>query len=1379
MADPLSTLASLIAIVQISGSIVSICYDYRSAVKKACKDQVRLTEEVKSLRDVLEGLVALADQDSSGDSRLPMINTLNQKDGPLEQCKSELKALEAKLRPASGWKAVGKALKWPLSEPEVVKSLTSLNRLKATLMLALTTDQMVVSLAIQDETQRIKTYTERLTEEVDSIRKLEERKQIMIWLAAPDCTRNYVTARKKRQDGTGLWLLSDERYTRWKTAKDSLLWIHGIPGCGKTVLSALVVDDITQYCQSSKAFGVAYFYFDFNDDCQQSPESFLRSTIAQLVVQSSTAMRDLEDYYRTATYKPFFENYRDGKLTTIDLIALLRLCLSAFDHTFLVLDALDECRDRGDLLSLISQIECLEPSKLNILMTSRTEKDFEDKFQHLRPVEIGLHSTLIEPDIRTYVEQSMKDQPQLRRWTLELQAEVQHVLLEGAQGMFRWVECQLDALRKCLKPQAVKKALRSLPKTLDETYGSIVSRMDIDYKEDARRILQFVAFSGRPVRLDEVVEVLAIDLDEPDFRFDPGNRLTDARDILTICSCLITITPSSTEYGLEEVRLAHSTVKDYLTSVHFPTRSTSEHDIGFEESGSHQFIARICLTYLIYLDDSHLQEPELGSKFPLAKYAATYWIQHYHAASEKDPLQSLVLSLFTDVTGCYANWRMLHDIDKPWLSSDSYGKSSIGSPLYYASLAGLDSIVASLLQSGANPNERGGVFGDPLQAAVYQNYPSIVCSLLEHGSDPNLWGGQMCSAFMAACIQGRKDMISILVTKGADVNISDFSDGSALLLAADRGHDDVVRQLLDFGADINERVGKRGTALHAAATQGHLSMCKLLVERGAIIDADDRWLENDVQAAANRGYVDIVNCFLDAGVKPKAGADVNSCNKYDSPALVEAARAGDDSIVQLLLDKNAAINAQGEYWGTALHAAAHCGHLSLVQLLLDHNPPADVNARGGLYSNASDFGTVLHNAAISGELAVVVLILDKGAIIDAEGGEYGTALQAASFHAHLDIVRFLVSKGASVNLIGGYYGTALQAASASGNITIVRELLDHGANPNAQGGEHNTALEAAAHVGHANMVQCLLDGGAHPDAAGTSESSLLSPGWDVTGALGTAARLGFTAIALQLCDAGADFTLVDTHSQRTPLQQTAAAGQLEVMKAFLQRGARLKNSDLLLQAIPTFNSKNNLQMIEFLLAAGADPNARSSDENGSGPLQLAVRVGSTSVVRVLLSNGADVNQQNDDGWTALHEAAKEGHVELVRQLIEEHNADLGLRLINGSLPLHLAAQHGQHSCVAVLLQKGIDVNTTNNDGRTALHTAIDHKQGVVVRTLLDAGADIMIEDSRAGMTAIDLAEFKLTTGDAVHWNVPQKEIVESLRAHLAKGGMKESGEKVD
>src|SRR5271170_3319178 len=135
---------------------------------------------------------------------------------------------------------------------------------------------------------------------------------------------------------------------------------------------------------------------------------------------------------------------------------------------------------------------------------------------------------------------------------------------------FRWAVCQLDALTKCLNLRKLREAMADLPNTLDGTYDRILCAIDKEYSQDALKILQWLVYSRRPLRIEEVVDIIAVDIND-DPKFDLDRRLPDPRDILTICSSLITtavetINNSSRNITEEYVRLAHFSVKEYLVS---------------------------------------------------------------------------------------------------------------------------------------------------------------------------------------------------------------------------------------------------------------------------------------------------------------------------------------------------------------------------------------------------------------------------------------------------------------------------------------------------------------------------------------------------------------------------------------------------------------------------------------------------------------------------------------------------------------------------------------------------------------------------------------------------------------------------------------------
>ena len=151
--DPLSITASVIAVLQAAEAVISVCCDYRSAVKGSSWEVPRVLEEVRALRNVLRVLEELADKaetpSSDSKSRLPALKSLCDPDtGTLIKCRTELNNLATKLTPPewtgpAGSKRRGlvQALTWPLKKGDTEKVLASIERFKSTINVAVTTDQ--------------------------------------------------------------------------------------------------------------------------------------------------------------------------------------------------------------------------------------------------------------------------------------------------------------------------------------------------------------------------------------------------------------------------------------------------------------------------------------------------------------------------------------------------------------------------------------------------------------------------------------------------------------------------------------------------------------------------------------------------------------------------------------------------------------------------------------------------------------------------------------------------------------------------------------------------------------------------------------------------------------------------------------------------------------------------------------------------------------------------------------------------------------------------------------------------------------------------------------------------------------------------------------
>jgi len=314
-----------------------------------------------------------------------------------------------------------------------------------------------------------------------------------------------------------------------------------------------------------------------------------------------------------------------------------------------------------------------------------------------------------------------------------------------------------------------------------------------------------------------VAEVIAVDIDD-DPRFDPERRLWELRDILTICSSLVATAASTIEsqngdiYEIEELRLAHFSVKEYLISDRIRTAPASQYAI---EEYAEEHITQTCLVYLLHFRGTIVLTLNNVDEFRLASYEAECWIQHAQAAKkDADRINQLNIELFEPQRDAYINWIRLFDFDKPWQGVDmTRSLEDVASPLYYASLACLIWPARLLLEKGADVNAQGGEYGNALQAALVEGHVAVVRLLLEKGADVNAQGGEYGNALQAASNAGHEAVVRLLLEKGADVNAQGGEYGNALQAASNGGHEAVVRLLLEKGADVNAQGGEYGNAL--------------------------------------------------------------------------------------------------------------------------------------------------------------------------------------------------------------------------------------------------------------------------------------------------------------------------------------------------------------------------------------------------------------------------------------------------------------------------------------------------------------------------------------------------------------------------------------
>jgi hypothetical protein len=193
---------------------------------------------------------------------------------------------------------------------------------------------------------------------------------------------------------------------------------------------------------------------------------------------------------------------------------------------------------------------------------------------------------------------------------------------------FRWVFCQLDALQHCFPPN-LRQFLNELPETLDETYEQILKGINKAQKDNAHRLLQCLTVAARPLRVEELAELLAVDFQasrsggiptlKDDWRWDDQEEA-----VLSTCSSLIAIVPNGDS---RVVQFSHFSVKEYLTSPRLarsPNGDVSRFHIKLEPA--HTVMAQACLATLLRSGE-HAGNSDIKVS-PLVTYASRHWVGH-------------------------------------------------------------------------------------------------------------------------------------------------------------------------------------------------------------------------------------------------------------------------------------------------------------------------------------------------------------------------------------------------------------------------------------------------------------------------------------------------------------------------------------------------------------------------------------------------------------------------------------------------------------------------------------------------------------------------------------------------------------------------------
>ena len=253
-------------------------------------------------------------------------------------------------------------------------------------------------------------------------------REITSWLNPSDPSNNVNRARELRYARTGSWFIGSPAFNEWKSASRRHLWLHGIPGCGKTVLTATLFEHLN----SMQDCIVLTYFFDFNDAAKQDLDGVVRSLFFQLYkssLDSSNELTSLYESYRRVGIQPGTQTLQDSLFTA----------MAENKRILILIDAIDECTTKTALINCIEQL-VFHPGlhQVQLIVTGRNEEPFLGRLPSCIGKEncIALDTDCVNADIQLYVEARLSG-PMLKKWAAfpDLQRRIQIDIGHRADGM--------------------------------------------------------------------------------------------------------------------------------------------------------------------------------------------------------------------------------------------------------------------------------------------------------------------------------------------------------------------------------------------------------------------------------------------------------------------------------------------------------------------------------------------------------------------------------------------------------------------------------------------------------------------------------------------------------------------------------------------------------------------------------------------------------------------------------------------------------------------------------------------------------------------------------------------------------------------------------
>ncbi|CAF3523165.1 unnamed protein product [Fusarium graminearum] len=921
---------------------------------------------------------------------------------------------------------------------------------------------------------------------------------------APNYHEDYeIASQKPFQSTSGQWIISHPLVSEWldfRSQADGKIYLSGIPGAGKTVLTSSLITHLKELKSSTRdsgdRFTISYFYFKHDQPKKNSFVSLLLALLAQLVAQDESLLDHVYQACRSIDPQLF---------RSLDEVSRhVSTALQSQSRCFVIVDGLDECPEVPKVLEWFDSVMFNQDgtsgaadSNIRLFISGQRDGILESQMSHYKIIHLDM-SPGHDQDIKEYSEAMASKIRAKFSLGLEYEQDIVSCVTSHACGMFLYAQIVLTNLISQTSKYDFKQEMKAetFPDGLEQAYERVIVRVlrnpNKSERAVAKHILGIIICAFRPLHWREIKSKLCINPSKSEADID--------RDLVMsckqICSSLVDVSyveSSISSPGEEIIDLVHSSAKTYLVQ-------TKEIDLPTENAK----MALFCAEYMVSqpltpgLSKQDIRDFATKGYYGFHDYAAAFWWKHVQQVLAASQLDTDLTRRVLQAAHCYViESGQLEEIGSLHDSGEDIQSLKTKLEGLPQNLRDWDIIKFYEMRVVAIRQSIGDLISQPHERKIQ--------ALALYGPWRYKCRKPWCHSFSRGFEKAQQQQIHVNQHElpftcehpGCFATEVGFEKETDLKTHARRWHPKEQPPL--FPAPKQTTTSQ--SAILKAIRTGDLQSVRSLVEQGNIVPS---WGISFLQTAVQNGHLHVVRYLTELGAN---GTLWIWRNNSSTLALNAAVKRADLEIVTFLCGVDGS-----EF---SYKTLCKCVEIvpfpkSIMTMLLTRYPPRNIdyvlyfairsrNVTATAYFAEHLHVSIFHRAL---EIAVEVAYLPcLDALLSSGKTDPNTrlsngdlALHVACASGSIPIIRRLYSVTTTTDMKNNIGNTPLHLASKCGRYEAVEFLIQRGADINAQNQFSMTPLLLAIENGHEAVQMLLLENGAELDAVDTSLDQQLNGG---------------------------------------------------------------------------------------------------------------------------------------------------------------------------------------------------------------------------------------------------------------------------------------------